>query len=201
MKIMNPNLKISPVGNMMLLVGLHVATFWVGNAVLERGTRLTMLLGCPHGWCQWAGMETSKQTPWCTSVLHSHAPQFCVHSRSEVPQRGSGLLCWGQTTPCAGIKLYMHPWTPIKVSLYIHAHKTAWEPQNGCPWNFTLESFTAICSHIPALVNVEQKQLPFCIKTHVNFLHILSVLTFQMLIGTKNAVDNNDSWCPRFFFH
>lgn len=104
MKIMNQNLEISSLRNMMLLAGLHVDTFWVGNAVLERGIGLAMLLGCPHGWCQWASMETSKQTPWCTFVLHSHAPQFCVHPRSQVPQRGSGLLCWGQTTHCAGIK-------------------------------------------------------------------------------------------------
>jgi hypothetical protein len=107
MKIMNQNLEISSVRNMMLLAGLHVATFWVRNAVLERGIGLTMLLGCPHGWCQWAGMETFKQAPWCTFVLHSHAPQFCVHPRSKVPQRGSGFLCWGQTTYCAGIKPVM----------------------------------------------------------------------------------------------
>jgi len=89
---------------MMLFTGLHAATLRFGNAVLERGIGFTMLLGCTHGWCQWAGMATSEQAPWCPPVLHSHAPQLSVYPRSKIPQRGSGLHRWRQTTHCTGTK-------------------------------------------------------------------------------------------------
>jgi len=82
----------------------HVA-LCAGNAVLERCAGFTMLLGCSYGRCQWTGVETSEQTPWCSTLLHPYAPQFCVHPRSKIPQRGPGFLCWRQATYCAGMHL------------------------------------------------------------------------------------------------
>jgi len=64
-----------------------------------------MLLGCSYGRCQWTGVETSEQTPWCSTLLHPYAAQLCVHPRSKIPQRGPGFLCWRQTTYCAGMHL------------------------------------------------------------------------------------------------
>ena len=64
-----------------------------------------MLLGCSYGRCQWTCVETSEQTPWCSPLLHAHAPQLCVHPRSKIPQRGPGFLCWRQATYCAGMHL------------------------------------------------------------------------------------------------
>jgi hypothetical protein len=84
---------------------LFTCSLCAGNAVLERCAGFTMLLGCSYGRCQWTGMETSEQTPWCSPLLHPHAPQLCVHPRSKIPQRGPGFLCWRQATYCAGMLL------------------------------------------------------------------------------------------------
>jgi hypothetical protein len=110
--------------NLMLLASLHVAILWDGHAVLEGGAWFALLLGCPYGWCQWACLETTEQAPWCTPLLHSHAPQFRVHPRSKVPQRGSGLLCRRQTTYCTGTE-------PVSVRQTVELCASKWSNFTG----------------------------------------------------------------------